>query len=66
MKIDSPTLLSILTNYGIDIATEIEQGVKLNIIINKRIKKLKQDKIGDFHYEINMLETLLKESKNES
>jgi len=42
---------------------EEAENIKLRELIKKRIRDLKQDKIGDFHYEINMLQTLLKESK---
>lgn len=42
---------------------ENKENRKLLGLIEKRIKRLQQDKIGHFEYEINMLQTLLKESK---
>lgn len=42
---------------------EEDENRKLRGLIKERIKRLQQDKIGHFEYEINMLQTLLKESK---
>lgn len=40
MRTDKQTLLSILTNYGIDIATEIKQGITLKELLQQRIEEL--------------------------